>query len=93
MSTVYRLLDLHYNVFIISDNLFEIPVDATGEGETIKKALLQRDRTQNAASSHQSHLGYRGVEPISVLYIRCYQRMWTSPTKSNQLPCVIAVIA
>ena len=26
MSTIYRLFDLHYNVYVISDNVLELPV-------------------------------------------------------------------
>jgi hypothetical protein len=29
MSTIYRLFDLDYNIYVISDNVVELPVDQT----------------------------------------------------------------
>ncbi|KAJ5281241.1 Isochorismatase hydrolase [Penicillium angulare] len=36
MSTIYRLFDLDYNIFVISDNVVELPVDQT---EVFSKVL------------------------------------------------------
>ncbi|KAH8812156.1 cysteine hydrolase family protein [Xylogone sp. PMI_703] len=37
MSTVYRLFDLDYNVYVIRDNVLELPVDQTA---TVSKVML-----------------------------------------------------
>lgn len=31
MSTIYHLVDLDYNIYVISDNVVELPVDHTEE--------------------------------------------------------------
>lgn len=38
MSTIYRLFDLDYNIFVIRDNVVEVPVDQTGE---ISRVMLE----------------------------------------------------
>lgn len=35
MSTVYHLFDLDFNVYIISDNVIELPVEQTAEFSNI----------------------------------------------------------
>lgn len=37
MSTIYRLFDLDYNIYVIADNVVELPVDQTAE---FKKVML-----------------------------------------------------
>lgn len=37
MSTVYRLFDLDYNIYVISDNVLELPPDGNPE---FSKAML-----------------------------------------------------
>lgn len=39
MSTIYRLFDLDYNIFVIEDNVLEIPADETDE---FKRVLFQK---------------------------------------------------
>lgn len=39
MSTIYRLFDLDYNIFVIEDNVLELPPDETIE---FKELFLQR---------------------------------------------------
>jgi hypothetical protein len=37
MSTIYRLFDLDYNIYVISDNILELPVEQTQE---VSKVML-----------------------------------------------------
>lgn len=37
MSTIYRLFDLDYNIYVIGDNVLELPVDHNAE---FKKVML-----------------------------------------------------
>lgn len=39
MSTIYRLFDLDYNIYVIEDNVVELPVDQTAE---FKKVMLDK---------------------------------------------------
>lgn len=38
MSTVYRLFDLDYNIYVISDNVLELPPD---EHTDVSKVMLE----------------------------------------------------
>lgn len=37
MATIYRLFDLDYNIFVIADNVVEVPAD---QHETFSKVML-----------------------------------------------------
>lgn len=37
MSTIYRLFDLDYNIFVIADNVVDLPV---GQNAEFKKVML-----------------------------------------------------
>lgn len=39
MSTIYRLFDLDYNIYVISDNVIELPVD---QNEAFSKVMLRQ---------------------------------------------------
>jgi hypothetical protein len=40
MSTVYRLFDLDYNIFVISDGVLELPVDQTEDFSRVMLDML-----------------------------------------------------
>ncbi|KAI1848810.1 hypothetical protein JX265_001140 [Neoarthrinium moseri] len=40
MSTVYRLLELDYNIYVISDNILELPTNQTGEVSRVMLDIL-----------------------------------------------------
>ena len=42
LSTAYRLFDLNYNVYVISDNSIETPSDAPGVDAAIKQGVLPK---------------------------------------------------
>lgn len=39
MSTIYRLFDLDYNIYVISDNVIELPPD---QNEAFSKVMLHQ---------------------------------------------------
>ena len=40
MSTIYRLFDLDYNIYVISDNVLELPVDQTQDVSKVMFDIL-----------------------------------------------------
>ena len=40
MSTIYRLFDLDYNVYVIRDNVLDLPVDQTAAVSNVMLDLL-----------------------------------------------------
>lgn len=40
MSTIYRLFDLDYNIYVIKDNVVELPVDQTAAFSEVMLDML-----------------------------------------------------
>jgi hypothetical protein len=38
MATIYRLVDLDYNIFVIADNVLDLPLD---QNEAFSKVMLE----------------------------------------------------
>ncbi|KAH8887219.1 Isochorismatase hydrolase [Thozetella sp. PMI_491] len=54
MSTVYRLFDLDYNIYVISDTVMELPLDDHAEFSTLLLGTLLRKMNLNVISLDQA---------------------------------------
>lgn len=69
MSTIYRLFDLDYSIYVISDNVVELPVDQTEVFSKVMLDILLPKMGLNAISIEEACKYWNDLRIVSCVHV------------------------